>query len=125
MVFRSIATTMPIFVKIGVGHVTPLVHSLVHPLLSSFHFLWAIHPIRPVESLRPTPFPHVCVSLSLSVLSLLLLFPSSHSTIYFQAEDIPTEPNEAADDVAAKAEAEKVSINSYAETSNVSFCPSC
>ena len=84
--------------------------------LSSFHFLWAIHPIRPVESLRPTPFPHVCVSLSLSVLSLLLLFPSSHSTIYFQAEDIPTEPNEAADDVAAKAEAEKVSINSYTKT---------
>ena len=79
--------------------------------LSSFHFLWAIHPIR------PTPFPHVCVSLSLSVLSLLLLlFPSSHSTIYFQAEDIPTEPNEAADDVAAKAEAEKVSINSYTKT---------
>ena len=36
MVFGSIATTMPIFVKIGVGHGTQgpyLVHSLVLPLL--------------------------------------------------------------------------------------------
>ena len=71
-----------------------------------------------VESLRHTPFPHVAVSVSvcLSFLPFPPLSCVSHSTIYFQAEDIPTEPNEAADDVAAKAEAEKVSINSYAET---------
>ena len=44
VVFGSIATTMPIFVKIGVGHVTPLVHSLVHPLLIIYEreFFWHI-----------------------------------------------------------------------------------
>ena len=58
--------------------------------------------------------------MSRSVLSLFYSLSSvSHSTIYFQAEDIPTRPNanEATDDVAAAmaraAEAEKVSINSY------------